>query len=273
MSRVRSVSEPKCASPCASVVSRSCDASERNALPQNGMLAMALLLQPQQYQGCWVCQGYNAEADPHPDCFAIRPPLLKGGDGPCAPDIASACAAPRHDGTRAQSPKAIRPVISGDPEMDLSARTVTGCGGFRTSACRRSAPLFTFEGVKTDNGHPAPPSNRTAERWLRYAANDHPTPNGPIMTYETIVVETKGKVGIVRLNRPQALNALNARVNEEITAALDAFEADANIACVILTGSEKAFAAGADIKEMAGKSHMDAFMGDFAANWDRVARM
>jgi enoyl-CoA hydratase len=93
------------------------------------------------------------------------------------------------------------------------------------------------------------------------------------MTHETIIVETKGKVGIVRLNRPAALNALNAKVNAEMTAAIDAFEADPNIACVILTGNEKAFAAGADIKDMAGKSHMDAFMGDFAGNWDRVARM
>jgi len=93
------------------------------------------------------------------------------------------------------------------------------------------------------------------------------------MTHETILVETKGKVGIVRLNRPQALNALNAKVNEELSAAIDAFEADDGIACVIITGNEKAFAAGADIKEMAGKSYMDAFKGDFAANWDRVARM
>ena len=93
------------------------------------------------------------------------------------------------------------------------------------------------------------------------------------MSYETIIVETRGKVGIVRLNRPQALNALNARVNEELTAAIDAFEADEKIACVILTGSEKAFAAGADIKEMQAKSYMDAFKGDFAGNWDRVARM
>src|SRR5437588_4246882 len=93
-----------------------------------------------------------------------------------------------------------------------------------------------------------------------------------VMAYETILVETKGKVGIVRLNRPQALNALNAKVNEEMTAAIDAFEADAAIACVIITGNEKAFAAGADIKEMAGKTYMDAFMGDFAAHWDRVAR-
>src|SRR3954462_12263313 len=93
------------------------------------------------------------------------------------------------------------------------------------------------------------------------------------MSYETILVETKGKVGIVRLNRPQALNALNTRVQADMTIALDAFGADPNIMCVILTGSEKAFAAGADIKEMQEKSYMDAFMGNFAADWDRVARM
>jgi enoyl-CoA hydratase len=93
------------------------------------------------------------------------------------------------------------------------------------------------------------------------------------MAYETIIVETKGKVGIVRLNRPQALNALNAKVNEELTAAIDAIEADERIACVIITGSEKAFAAGADIKEMQAQSYMDVFKGDFAAGWDRVARM
>lgn len=93
------------------------------------------------------------------------------------------------------------------------------------------------------------------------------------MSYETILVETKGKVGIVRLNRPQALNALNTQVQKDMTVALDAFEADANIMCVIITGSEKAFAAGADIKEMQSKTYMDAFMGNFAADWDRVARM
>jgi enoyl-CoA hydratase len=93
------------------------------------------------------------------------------------------------------------------------------------------------------------------------------------MAYETILVETRGKVGVIRLNRPQALNALNAQVNTDLTAAIDAFEADDGIACVVITGNEKAFAAGADIKEMVGKSYMDAFKGDFAANWDRIARM
>ena len=81
------------------------------------------------------------------------------------------------------------------------------------------------------------------------------------MSHETIIVETKGKVGIIRLNRPQALNALNAKVNAELTAAIDAFEADDSIGCVMLTGSEKAFAAGADIKEMSAKSYLDVVQG------------
>ena len=92
------------------------------------------------------------------------------------------------------------------------------------------------------------------------------------MSYETILVETHGRVGVIRLNRPQALNALNAKLAGEVSAAIDAFEADANIGCMVITGSDKAFAAGADIKEMAGKSYMDTFMGDFAASWDRAAR-
>ena len=92
------------------------------------------------------------------------------------------------------------------------------------------------------------------------------------MTYQNIIVETRGKVGIIRLNRPQALNALNAALIGELSQAVAAFEADAGIACMVVTGSEKAFAAGADIKEMADKSYMDAFMGDFAAGWDALAR-
>jgi len=91
------------------------------------------------------------------------------------------------------------------------------------------------------------------------------------MSYETIIVETRGKVGLIRLNRPQALNALNRALVQELTAAIDAFEADAAIGCMVITGSERAFAAGADIKEMAEKSFAEAFLGDFAATWDRAA--
>ena len=93
------------------------------------------------------------------------------------------------------------------------------------------------------------------------------------MNYETLLVEEQGAVRLIRLNRPQALNALNAQVNADLTAAIDSFEADDAVGCVIITGSEKAFAAGADIKEMSGKNHMDVFKEDFAGNWDRVARM
>jgi enoyl-CoA hydratase len=92
------------------------------------------------------------------------------------------------------------------------------------------------------------------------------------MTYETIAIETKGKVGIIRLNRPAALNALNALLMTELAGAVDGFETDPLTACIVITGSEKAFAAGADIKEMANKSYMEAMFGDFAAAWDRVAR-
>jgi len=92
------------------------------------------------------------------------------------------------------------------------------------------------------------------------------------VSYETIKVETHGRVGLVRLDRPQALNALNAQLIGELDAALSAFEADRDIGCVVLTGSEKAFAAGADIKEMADKSFSDAYLGDFIGRWDAVTR-
>jgi enoyl-CoA hydratase len=91
------------------------------------------------------------------------------------------------------------------------------------------------------------------------------------MSYEHILVETRGRVGVIRLNRPQALNALNAKLRAELAAAIDAFEADDKIGCMLITGSEKAFAAGADIKEMVDKSFIDAFMGNFAGTWDRAA--
>src|SRR5438477_9833530 len=91
--------------------------------------------------------------------------------------------------------------------------------------------------------------------------------------YSNIVVERRGAVGIVRLNRPQALNALNAELIAELGGALDDFEADPAIAAIVLTGSEKAFAAGADIKQMADKTYMQAYSEDFITRgWERVAQ-
>jgi len=92
------------------------------------------------------------------------------------------------------------------------------------------------------------------------------------MSYQNIIVETKGRVGIIRLNRPQALNALNRALIGELNQAIEIFEADAGIGCLLITGSDKAFAAGADIKEMADKSFIDTYLGNFAADWDRAAR-
>jgi enoyl-CoA hydratase len=92
------------------------------------------------------------------------------------------------------------------------------------------------------------------------------------MTYQNILTEPRGRVGLIRLNRPQALNALNSQLNEELGHAVAAFDADAGIGCILITGSEKAFAAGADIKEMASMSAVEAFMDDFAGTWDAVAR-
>jgi enoyl-CoA hydratase len=92
------------------------------------------------------------------------------------------------------------------------------------------------------------------------------------MAYETIEVETKGRVGVITLNRPKALNALNKQIIAEMTTALDAWENDPNIGCVLLTGSEKAFAAGADIKEMEPLSYPGTFVDDFITPWDRLSR-
>ncbi len=93
------------------------------------------------------------------------------------------------------------------------------------------------------------------------------------MTYENILVETRGKVGLVTLNRPKALNALSPALMRELAAAIDIFEADDNIGAVVITGSEKAFAAGADIKDMQTKSYMDVYKSDFiTAEWERVTR-
>jgi enoyl-CoA hydratase len=93
------------------------------------------------------------------------------------------------------------------------------------------------------------------------------------MSTETITVETRGRVGVVRLNRPQALNALNATLRSELLAAVEAFDADAGIGCIVITGSDEAFAAGADIKEMADRSYVDIFNADYAADYERLTRV
>jgi enoyl-CoA hydratase len=92
------------------------------------------------------------------------------------------------------------------------------------------------------------------------------------MAYANIEVETHDDVGLIRLNRPQALNALNSALIDELGAALDEFERDKDIGCMIITGSPKAFAAGADIKEMQAKTYAEAYLGDFIASWERVSR-
>ena len=86
----------------------------------------------------------------------------------------------------------------------------------------------------------------------------------------TIIVERHDRVCLVRLNRPQALNALNAELIDELNQALDAFEADADLGCLVLTGSDKAFAAGADVKEMQSKTYMEAYLEDFISKWERL---
>ncbi|HWL05101.1 MAG TPA: enoyl-CoA hydratase [Xanthobacteraceae bacterium] len=97
-------------------------------------------------------------------------------------------------------------------------------------------------------------------------------PSEPSATPEHLILETRGRVGIIRLNRPQALNALNTALVSELTEAVTAYDADPAIGCILLTGSEKAFAAGADIKEMADKTYIDVYLENFTAAWDAVAR-
>jgi enoyl-CoA hydratase len=93
------------------------------------------------------------------------------------------------------------------------------------------------------------------------------------MAYETILVETRGKVGLITLNRPEALNALSSKLLKEVMTALRIFEADPRIGAIVITGSEKAFAAGADIKEMAAKNYVDMYMEDFFAGWEELGQI
>ena len=94
------------------------------------------------------------------------------------------------------------------------------------------------------------------------------------MTYENILVETRGRVGLVTLNRPKQLNALNDALMNELGAALLDFDADESIGAIVITGSEKAFAAGADIAAMAGWSYMDVYRGEYITrNWEAIRRV
>ena len=91
------------------------------------------------------------------------------------------------------------------------------------------------------------------------------------MAYENILVETRGHVGLITLNRPKALNALSSGLVADLGAALDGFEEDDDVRSIVITGSEKAFAAGADIKEMVGKSFVDCYVGEFITKgWERI---
>ena len=91
--------------------------------------------------------------------------------------------------------------------------------------------------------------------------------------YQNLLVERRGAVGVITLNRPTALNALNAALISELAAALDDFETDAAIGAIVLTGGEKAFASGADIKEMVAKTYPQIYLDDFITNgWERVAQ-
>jgi len=93
------------------------------------------------------------------------------------------------------------------------------------------------------------------------------------VTYENILVETHDRVGLVRLNRPQQRNALNSQLMEELTTAVEAFDRDAGIGSIVITGDERAFAAGADIKEMAEASAVEMLQRDNISRWDRLRRV
>lgn len=93
------------------------------------------------------------------------------------------------------------------------------------------------------------------------------------MAYENIIVETLGGVGLIRLNRPSALNALNSALLVDLNTALASFDQDKKVGAIVITGSEKAFAAGADIKEMQNLEFADMYLSDFIADWEKVPRI
>ena len=93
------------------------------------------------------------------------------------------------------------------------------------------------------------------------------------MSEETVLVERKGRVGVLTINRPKALNALNSAVLSEMLEKAAELDADTDIGCIVITGGDRAFAAGADIKEMSEKSYMDVYYSDHFSGWDNLARM
>src|SRR6516225_5107613 len=145
-----------------------------------------------------------------------------------------------------------------------------------SSACFSTTSAFTIAPANHDGRRAAAvrssASSRLAARpsIVRCAQNDFWSKTKGLMS-ETVIGETRGRVGLIRLNRPQALNALNSTLMRELAQAIVPFETDNTIGCSVITGSDKAFAAGADIKEMAGKTFTDAFLGDFIGTWHRVA--
>ena len=93
------------------------------------------------------------------------------------------------------------------------------------------------------------------------------------MSFEFLQVERKGRVGLIRLNRPKQLNALSPALMKELGAALTAFEGDAGIGAIVIAGSDKAFAAGADIGAMQSFSYMDAYLGDYIGDWEHFRKL
>ena len=93
------------------------------------------------------------------------------------------------------------------------------------------------------------------------------------MAYVSIKVETRGRVGLITLDRPEALNALNSEMMGELLDVVEGFDRDAKIGAMVITGSEKAFAAGADIKEMQNLDFVDAYLGDFIGQWNRISQV
>src|SRR3954453_14469179 len=115
-----------------------------------------------------------------------------------------------------------------------------------------------------------PTSPRSLSRFPPRSSGGRSIFDGAMMSYETVLVEQRGAVVLVTLNRPQALNALNSEVLKDLIAVFAAYDQDDSQRCLVLTGSEKAFAAGADIKEMSDRGFADMYSSDFFDGWETV---